>query len=159
MNECCEKYPEVKCGSDDARSLAMMQENYAAESSEMTAVCTYLFNRFVFEENCPSAADAFEKISITEMKHLELFGHAIVVLGGVPVFADRGRYWTGKNVCYAMTVREALRAAICAEEATIKRYTEQAERTCNSSVRALLERIICDEKEHIRIFEQLLSCC
>ena len=110
------------------------------------------------QNDYPEIATALREISVVEMEHFEKLGEAIVEFGGNPNLTDgRGNVWTGRNVLQLRNPRDILIANIRAEERAICEYQRSAARTQNESLRALFERIIEDEKNHIIIFNELLG--
>lgn len=151
-------YPEI---TDIIPSLLEVKQlkflNYS-RNGELTAINTYLYQFFVLQNDYPEIATALREISVVEMEHFEKLGEAIVEFGGNPNLTDgRGNVWTGRNVLQLRNPRDILIANIRAEERAICEYQRSAARTQNESLRALFERIIEDEKNHIIIFNELLG--
>ena len=152
------EYPEI---TDIIPSLFEVKQlkflNYS-RNGELTAINTYLYQFFVLQNDYPEIATALREISVVEMEHFEKLGEAIVEFGGNPNLTDgRGNVWTGRNVLQLRNPRDILIANIRAEERAICEYQRSAARTQNESLRALFERIIEDEKNHIIIFNELLG--
>jgi bacterioferritin len=150
-----EPYPTVEKGSDP-ETVRMLKEDYAGAVSELTAVTQYLYQNVLSADN-ESFANAILQIAIAEMSHMDMLGDAILALGGNPAFGNGTTYWHGKHVNYARTLPEMLSADIAAETQAIANYERHAERARNASVRALLERIVKDEKLHLRFFRETLA--
>ena len=128
---------------------------YAGSASELTAVLTYSFQRYV-SPKYPEITTALKGIAITEMHHHELLGETIYALGGYPVMGAR-TYWNGSLVNYTLDPRKYLRQNIVAEETAILNYERTILNLTTDSVKMLLERIILDEEVHIKIFKELLK--
>ena len=131
------------------------QPVYAGSASELTAVLTYSFQRYV-SPKYPEITTALKGIAITEMHHHELLGETIYALGGYPVMGAR-TYWNGSLVNYTLDPRKYLRQNIVAEETAILNYERTILNLTTDSVKMLLERIILDEEVHIKIFKELLK--
>ena len=65
-------------------------------------------------------------------------------------------YWDASNVNYSSDKKDMLKANIASENAAIAGYEKHAAMTGNPSVKALLERIIRDEKLHLPFFTETL---
>ena len=148
-------YPTVDKGSDP-NTVKMLKEDFAGAVSEMTAVSQYVYQNILSTDN-KAFANAILQIGIVEMSHLDMLGDAILALGGNPTFGNGTVFWQGKLVNYARTLPEMLRADIESESQAIANYERHAAGTNNSSVRALLKRIIQDEQLHVRFFRETLA--
>lgn len=146
-------YPEIEVEHNPAESKLLMPV-YSGSASELTAVLTYSFQKYV-SPKYPQIAEALEGIAITEMRHHELLGETIYALGGYPVMGAR-TYWNGSFVTYTLDPRKYLRQNIVAEETAILNYERTILNLSTDSVKMLLERIILDEEVHIKIFKQLI---
>ena len=147
-------YPEIEVEQNVAESKLLMPV-YSGSASELTAVLTYSFQRYV-SPKYPEITTALKGIAITEMHHHELLGETIYALGGYPVRGAR-TYWNGSLVNYTLDPRKYLRQNIVAEETAILNYERTILNLTTDSVKMLLERIILDEEVHIKIFKELLK--
>ncbi len=147
-------YPEIEVEQNVAESKLLMPV-YSGSASELTAVLTYSFQRYV-SPKYPEITTALKGIAITEMHHHELLGETIYALGGYPVMGAR-TYWNGSLVNYTLDPRKYLRQNIVAEETAILNYERTILNLTTDSVKMLLERIILDEEVHIKIFKELLK--
>lgn len=147
-------YPVVT-GSNDPETVAMLMEDYAGAASELTAITQYIFQNTV-SDNEPYA-NAMLQTAIVEMTHLDMLSDAIKTLGGNPRFGNGQYYWQASAVNYADTMKEMLEANIQGETTAIQNYQKHAAATKNETVRALLLRIIEDEKLHLRFFKETLN--
>lgn len=150
-------YPEVESGPDNRRTVLLLMQDYAGVISEMSAVTQYVYGHIVLNKKAEDISKTLERISIAEMRHLELLGEAIVTLGGDPVYASRGRFWSAKYISYVSRPREVLTENIKGEQDAIRQYKRHIEMIRNQSVVRLLERIILDEELHIRVLNELLE--
>lgn len=147
-------YPDIIVEKNPTESKLLMPA-YAGSASELTAVLTYSFQKYV-SPKYPEIATALEGIAITEMHHHELLGETIYALGGYPVMGAR-TYWNGSFVTYTLDPRKYLRQNIIAEETAILNYERTILNLTSESVKTLLERIILDEEVHVKIFKELLK--
>jgi len=148
-------YPKIK-ESIEPETVKILKKDYAGQNGEFTAIAQYVFQHGRIKDN-PEFANSILKIAIVEMKHLDLLGDAIVALGGNPCFNDNKYFWDASTVNYAPTFKEMIKANIYAESVAIVNYEKHINMIENPSVKALLDRIIEDEKLHLRFFEETLK--
>ena len=147
-------YPEIS-GHGDPATIAMLKDDYAGRTSELTAITQYIFQNNSSDDE--TFANAMLQIAIVEMTHLDMLGDAIHKLGGTTEFKSGGEFWTAANVDYSRDRADMLRANIVAEQGAIESYERHASATHNSSVRALLLRIADDERLHLKFFQDQLA--
>ncbi len=140
--------PEGALTLQDARILA---DNLGARASETTAIFQYIFQHGMIDPTIPQLADDLRGIAIAEMHHYDLLSEALVACGAVPYVGGKACFWSGSYVNYVRAPLAAVRADIAAEKQAIADYRRSILRLRNESLKALLERIIEDEEEHIRI--------
>ena len=152
-------YPQITALQNNPIYANEMLSNIGGETSEMSAISLYFYNHVVTQEHA-EISGAFSQISRVEMRHLELFANAAFLLGADPrLWARRGRklvYWSPKYNTYSQNLSRLLTKALYAEYMAVEKYTRQAKKIKDPALVALLERIIQDEKEHIRVFRELL---
>ena len=156
------EYPPLTEIKEDVQTLRLISPAYAGREGELTAVLQYVFQSIVFgEQGNTAASEKILKIAVSEMRHLEILGTMITKLGAPPVFTACPPYpvgyYSAACVNYAKTPRQMLCADICAEENAISQYEHILCRLKNPTVAAVISRIIEDEKEHLKTFNQLLS--
>ncbi len=155
-------YPSLEGLHPDEQDLRWMEENYCGLTSEMTAIAQYVYHQLNAKgEGSAKIASTLLSISMVEMRHLNLFGDAIVKLGGDPQFsypqAGKQVYWSGNQVDDYRLLRPMLLSDLKLEEETIRSYTRQAETTLQSQLSALLWRIIADEVIHAETLRSLID--
>lgn len=157
-------YPEVKVVKPNLKYAELLMDDYAGLVSEFTAISQYLYHYFFFKDIDEELGELLENTAITEMLHMEILADVIKKLGGNPVI--RGSYstcmmpWNGSFVYYGTTLCERLKADIDSEYKAIKEYKKHINIIEDPYVKEILERIILDEKVHIRLFnEALLKFC
>jgi bacterioferritin len=137
-----------------------MLGNAAGNDSEMSAIALYLYGHFV-GEGPPELPGVFHKIALDEMRHLGLFEEEAKRLGADPRLwvrvGGRKRYWTAKCVRYADKPRRIVMNALIAEHLTIDRYTGQLRRIKDPKTVMLLEKVLAEEKEHVKLLTGLLK--
>lgn len=148
-------YPTVE-GDKDPETVALLKEDYAGAAGELTGILQYIYQSARDTDN-ESFANAILQIAIVEMSHLDMLSDAIETLGGRPSYDNGKVYWQAGNVNYASNMTGMLEADIQAETTAIANYEKHAAQTKNASVRALLLRIVDDEKLHLRFFTETLA--
>ena len=148
-------YPEVCIDKKNKCYAALLLDNYASCVSEYTAIAQYVYAHLVTCNEC--IQDVFLGIAQVEMCHLALLGDVIVDLGVRPKFVSGcGETWCSSFVPYGCSTEERLKLAINSEYQAILQYQKHIVKIKNCSIEALLERIILDEKLHVKIFKELL---
>ena len=66
-------YPPIRITKQNKSYAQAMLDNMGGRVSEMSAVSLYFYNHLITEK-FPEVAELFHKISVTEMRHLEIFG-------------------------------------------------------------------------------------
>ena len=148
-------YPEVK-GGHDPETAALLKEDYAGAHGELSGVTQYVYQHGRISDN-EALSNSLLQLAIVEMTHLDMLGDAIVTLGGSPSFESGQHYWNAGNVNYTADLKEMLRADIQAETIGIATYERHIAEIRNETVKALLARIVQDEKLHLRFFTETLS--
>ena len=154
-------YPEIRVEEKNSYYADILSQDYAGRVSETTASLLYSYQHFdKFNEN-KEFSDTIEQISIVEMKHLEILGKIIRLLGRNPVYktceATRGEciMWESSYINYDSDLKEMLRIDMESEKAAIKNYDEQKNIIDDKYIKEILSRIILDEKRHLEIFKSL----
>ena len=90
------------------------------------------------------------EIANDEMRHFKWLSHTIAQLGGEPDL-------TIPPVTMFKDLAAAMQKDVDAEIRAIDQYRDHAERITNPQVSTLLRRIIVDERDHLRQFQELLQ--
>lgn len=90
------------------------------------------------------------EIANDEMRHFKWLAHTIVALDGVPDMSP-------PVVRPVPDLQAALRKDVDAEVQAIDQYEAHADRIDIGKVRSLLHRIVADERDHLRQFQELLD--
>ncbi|MCI8729266.1 MAG: rubrerythrin [Clostridia bacterium] len=149
-------YPKVESDAPNLKDAMIIRETYAGSVSETTAILGYIYDHLILDEIDSDIAAVMKKIAISEMRHLELLGDAIVALGGDPIYYGMRYPFSGSYVTYRKAVRPILMSRIAGEKSAIRGYRHAIAHLSNESAKALLERIIIDEEIHIDVLEDML---
>ncbi len=154
-------YPEVRVEEKNPYYADLLSEDYAGRSSETTATLLYSYQHFNTFDSNEEFSKIIEEIAIVEMKHLEMLGKTIKLLGKEPIYktceASRGDcvMWTASNIDYSTRLKEMLEVDIAAESKAIKIYESHKRLIKDKYIKNMLDRIILDEKRHLEIFKSL----
>lgn len=153
-----EQYPKIENVKKDTRFGRMLYDSFAGPDSELTTILQYI-NQNISDDTGKELKNVFLGIAIEEMGHLKLIGDLLVELGCTPYFmSSRNNKWCSDKVKYKFKcINDMLKYNIEGEKLAIKEYRRLIENTENECIRSILERIIKDEENHIKIFTALLS--
>ena len=153
-------YPPVKAEEKNPAYARVILDNVGGANSEMSAISLYVYNNLMTESN-KEIADVFRRISIVEMRHLDIFGELALKLGTDPRLwsYNKGRmyYWCPGCNQYPTQIHALLTNALEGEIQAIRKYHAQSEWIEDGHIRSILNRIIADEELHVKIFRSLLS--
>ncbi|MBP8641167.1 MAG: hypothetical protein KBI01_09790 [Oscillospiraceae bacterium] len=152
-------YPPVQVSGKNLYYASLLTNDYAGVVSEMSAVMGYVFQSLVSNNQIISAT--INCISIVEMRHLRYIGELIELLGGKPRFAVqsgcKSSFWEGQFISYEANPKYYLKENIANEKTAIANYSLRIKQINDNFVQSILNRIIMDEENHIRIFNALLD--
>ncbi len=155
-------YPEIRVEEKSERYADLLLQDYAGEVSETTAVLLYSYQHFEKFALNKTFSKIIEEISIVEMKHLEMLGKIIKLLGKDPIYmacesiGNNCILWGANNVNYATDLNKMLKIDILAEKRAIRNYQIHKDMINDKYIKKILDRIILDEKRHLEIFNRLL---
>ena len=156
-------YPEVRVERKNIEYAKLLLDDYASEVGEDRAIHQYVYQKFDKFKDNPLFSKTLSQIAMVEMRHLELLGETIKLLGVNPEFrfVDRNTnylvYWNSSFVDYTTDIVEMLRSDIKIEEEAIRKYRYHISLINDKYIKALLYRIIEDEEVHIKCFNMLLN--
>ncbi len=156
-------YPKIAVEGKNKKYAKLLLEDYAGIVSEDTAIHQYIYQKFDKFDIDSFFSETLSKIAAIEMKHLELLGETIKLLGINPKFKFTDRphnhltYFSSSFVDYTVNIREMLLSDIKIEEDAIKQYLYHISIIDDKYIKKLLYRIIEDEKQHIKCFKELLK--
>ena len=141
----------------------LLLKDYTGINSELTAINQYIYQHFDKFNIDSEFSETLAEISMVEMKHLELLGETIKLLGVDPKFkfidesCNYLTYWSSSFVNYTTNVIDMLKNDIEIEKIAIKNYLNHIEIINDKFIKNLLYRIIEDEEKHIECFNLLLN--
>lgn len=153
-------YPSMDGITCDLESARIVSPAYAGRASELTAILTYVYHSVIFgNKDMEEYAKTIEAIAISEMHHLDILANMLYKLGVDPIYATypcRVNY----NTCflrYSKTPRKMLLDDIEGEMQAIRDYECMLEKLTNEDVAVVIQRIIMDEKLHVKVLKELFE--
>lgn len=154
-------YPSLDGIGKDLMAVRIISPAYADRESEMTAILLYIYQSFLFRKaGMADYADTLVRISLSEMMHLDTLGELILQLGALPVYTSRPPrkfdFYSTAAVSYETQPEKMLEIDIRGENEAIRGYEKMLCKLQSEQVRAVIARIIEDEKLHLQALEELL---
>lgn len=154
-------YPSIQTQGKNAMAARAVLSMLGGNSSEMTTVAQYFYSSAVLRESCPKAAEYFHKIAMVEMRHLSLLADLALSLGGDPRLwsyqAGRPAYWSSAVVTYSHEPAALLTRAVTGENRAVAEYRRLGAELRDPCAKALTDRLILDEEQHLVVFQRLLK--
>lgn len=152
-------YPEPRVEGTNVEYANILLKDYSGRVSEFTAISLYSYQHFISDGQFEDYAEVIGGVSMAEMKHLELLGETIKLLGVKPIYIDSacppGKLWTPGYVNFTILIKEMLVEDIKSEKKAIENYKYHISIIKDRYIRELLERIILDEELHVKLFMEL----
>ena len=154
-------YPEIKVEAKNAYYADLLSQDYTGWVSELTACLLYSYQHFSSFEDNKEFSKMIEEIAVVEMKHLEILGKTIKLLGKDPVYktceSERGDcvFWSSDNVSYKTDLKDMLKTDIHSEESAIKSYENHKKLIKDKYIKKMLDRINIEKKRHLEIFNTI----
>ncbi len=158
-------YMTPRVEQQNSEYAQILLQDYAGSVSEFTAIMLYTYQQIIKSQDNKQFAKTLEEISIDEMRHLELLGRTISLLGLEPEYHtidcsnNKEIPWTAQNVNYVTKIKEMLLVNIQSEQQAIINYEEHRKIIDDKYIKQLLTEIIADEEEHLRIFKRMYAAC
>lgn len=155
-------YPSLDGIEMDIRSARIISPAYAAQASELTAICQYFYHHLQFErQGEEELSTLLEEISITEMHHLDILGTMLGKLGVNAILTANppiaNNFFSTAYVNYINSPERMLEADIKGEATAIEDYNKMLEKLDNQDVAAVISRIIMDEELHLEVLTKALE--
>ncbi len=155
-------YPPVRVKERNRNYANLLSVDYCGSVSELSAITQYINNENRMSgEKCP-LAQAILGIAMAEMIHMQKLGELIFLLGGSVDFTAKlqngcCQMWSPKFITIPQEPGEMLAADIESEKDAICQYEKHIRDIDDSTVNAILERIIKDEEYHIMMLKTLME--
>lgn len=156
-----EPYPAIQISTSNLTYAQLLSTPFSSAKSELTTITQYIYFNWVLEQSSDEISHLFLQIAKVEMHHLNLLGQLITALGGNPVYRsypyNRPTFWNSGVLQYQCHTEKALHLSIASEYAAIEDYRHLSKLIQDSTIIAVLQRIILDEEVHIQLFQQYLT--
>lgn len=157
-----EKFPTTEGLCPDAYSLAVISPAYATSMGELNAILQYIYHFFNFNKHgLVEYAETLESIAVAEMLHLKLLGETILALGAQPIYCQNPptafNFYSTKFVSYSRNLVNMIEDDIMGEKHAIRQYSRMLTRLKNEQVKAIVSRILEDEKLHLEVLKGILN--
>lgn len=151
-------YPKMDNIKQDAKFGRMLYDSFGGSYSELTTVLQYI-NENIANDTNKELQNVLMKIAIEEMHHLKTLGDVLVKLGFTPYYmGSRNNKWCSDKVKYKFNcIEDLLEYNIQGEKMAIQEYKRLLKYTKDECIQEILNNIIKDEENHIRIFEAMKS--
>ena len=155
-------YPSLDGIGKDLAAVHIVSPAYADRASEMTAILQYVFQAVVLKNaGKEQFSHTLHRIAVSEMTHLDILGSLLCKLGALPVFTScpphKFDFYTAAAVSYSDEPEKMLLCDIRGENEAIRGYEKMLCRLKNEQIRAVIARIIEDEKLHLQALEAMLA--
>ena len=81
-------YPPVKVTRENVRFAAQLSSAFGGSGGEFGTIAEYVFQSVIFRSTYPEYADIFGRIAMVEMRHLNMIGELMKLLGLPPVYGE-----------------------------------------------------------------------
>lgn len=147
-------YPGAEVtGVNHAYAQALFDGIAGGGAPELSAVSQYLDHYLTM--GSPYLVQLELGIALVEMHHLSLVGEVLKLLGGGNLHLQEANRLT--QVAHCNNPNQKLKRDIRREEETIIAYHVLKEEIKDPKVQRILERILLDERLHLRLFQEALS--
>ena len=151
-------YPKLQNVLKNPVYAQKLYNDFSGNLSELSTILQYTYEH-INNDLGNTISNIILSISIVEMKHLNMIGKLIQMLGLPPYYIDASlKPWDIDYIKYDTgSMKETLQYNIYLEREAIKGYKRAIMGTRNASIQRLFNRIILDERTHIDIFTRLIN--
>lgn len=158
-------YPEVDINTQlEPDVISLLIASYSGIKGEATAIFQYSYQSFLTKPTYEDLHEILEKVSINEMVHLQILSQILLSQKIDPRFcryidnnSEICEAWSTNAINYEKNITSFLEYNIKLEQMAIDTYNEIIKKTKNAELKNIINRILKDEKAHVKIFNKLLS--
>ena len=159
-----EPYPTIENMKDDKHSATVLSPECLGKNGELNALLFCIYAEIYCEKlGDNNSSEIFEKIAIDELQHLKLLGKATLSLGENSNFVLNLTHKFSNDSSQTITLsncpKKILTDAITAKLMAINFYEKLLTDLKNNQVYELIESILIDEREHLKILSDRLESC
>lgn len=149
-------YPKLKKQNANSYYLGLVQNLYAGSEGELACFLQTTYQFDVLEQSAPEVSELLKKISEQDKKHLSILSHIILMLGGDPKFFNAQNKWfSTREVDYVQGVKQIVSYDIELKEKIIIDYKSTMQKISSPDIKAVLERILADENNHLQALKNI----
>lgn len=151
-------YPKIEVEKENKEYAKLLLNVYSGRNSETTAIFEYIYQSIILDNKY---GEILKNIAIVEMKHLNILGQTIKLLGLDPMYIypnniDNGfKYWNSSYVDYNNNLIHIISSNINDEKMAINNYNEIINKIDDKYVIEILKRLILDEEIHLKILKNI----
>ena len=157
-------YPKIEKNEKNDKLAKKLIDIYAGSKGEITATFQYMYESYILSSNQKNneIIDILNKISICEMKHIELLAKILKSMDIDPKFCkyiDNNynicNFWSAGNIKYITNLNKFLEYNVKLEEIAIEEYKEAIKLNNSKNIDDILKAILEDEYAHLTIYYKL----
>lgn len=151
-------YPKIEVEKENKEYAKLLLSAYSGRNSETTAIFEYIYQSIILDNKY---GEILKNIAIVEMKHLNILGQTIKLLGLDPMYIypnniDNGfKYWNSSYVDYNNNLIHIISSNINDEKMAINNYNEIINKIDDKYVIEILKRLVLDEEIHLKILKNI----
>lgn len=155
-------YPSVDEIACDKVAASIIYPAFIGAHSELNAIIQYTYHELEYKyKGQDRIGEILMGISISEMEHFHLLGQTLKKLKANSIFIDYPQYvrpisFTGAMLsekdCSKMILDD-----IVGEMFAIEKYEKMLDLLTNEQVKKIIERIVLDEKLHLKTLKECLN--
>ncbi len=155
-------YPSINDLKPNKKIAYKLKKAYAGRVSELSCINKYIFQHIYLDNSFKEIKKALKDIAIIEMHHLDILGNMIKKLGLIPAYTAINKvgnesYWESNFISYEIDLPKFIIENIEGEKKAIKIYQNIIKEADDEIITDILNRIILDEENHIKIFKSILN--
>lgn len=151
-------YPDISEIKECNNSYKKLFDVYAGKHSELTEIMQFSYQAIVLSDEYPNISKTLKEVMEYDTCHFNVLGEVIDRLGTVPKMKNsQGFNWSSTYVDYTHDPCEMMESNIKLSEKIIDCYHKTKESIDCDELEELLECIIHEEINHIKIFEKILK--
>ncbi|WP_294406543.1 ferritin family protein [uncultured Clostridium sp.] len=154
-------YPKIQVKNKNKEYARILSNDFCGSISEFSSVSQYSNHEIRLTGKYDKAAKTILSISKTEMMHMHMIGKLITLLGGDLNYSyyDNSSYvdWSPRFVNFGTNYVNMILLDINDEYKAIKQYENHIKIIDDDCIKAVLSRIIKDEKYHIELLTGILD--
>ena len=151
-------YPKLKMLAHNSYYQGILQNLFCGSEGEVVAILQLSYQKSLLCFHQSPLSKIITSILQHDQKHIELLSDAIMTLGGNPMYYNnQKKFLSLRQIDYLSNPQSMLRADIELKEKTIIDYKVAISKISNTNLKMYLERIVQDEKLHLKLLRQSLE--